>query len=156
MTDIRLIDKKCKVKASQKLYKNDILICTASGSEAHIGKVAFIKGDLDSYFGGFMAVIRSKENLNARYLFEILKLEAFRNHLKQQISSTNIRNLKSDVFESFEIPLPPLEIQEQIVKEIEGYQKEIDDLENEIKSKKLKIKDKINEVWGVKKEVSND
>jgi type I restriction enzyme M protein len=126
MTDIRLIDKKCKVKASQKLYKNDILICTASGSEAHIGKVAFIKGDLDSYFGGFMAVIRSKENLNARYLFEILKLEAFRNHLKQQISSTNIRNLKSDVFESFEIPLPPLEIQEQIAKEIEGYQKIID------------------------------
>ncbi len=126
MTDIRLIDKKCKVKSSQKLYKNDILICTASGSEAHIGKVAFINDDLDSYFGGFMAVIRSKENLNSRYLFEILKLEVFRNHLKQQISSANIRNLKSDVFESFEIPLPPLEIQEQIVKEIEGYQKIID------------------------------
>jgi type I restriction enzyme M protein len=126
MTDIRLIDKKCKVKDSQKLFKNDILICTASGSESHIGKVAFINDDLDSYFGGFMAVIRSKENLNARYLFEILKLEVFRNHLKQQISSANIRNLKSDVFESFEIPLPPIELQEQIVKEIESYQKIID------------------------------
>ena len=126
LSDIRLINKKCKVKVTQKLCKDDILICTASGSEAHIGKVAFIEKDLDSYFGGFMAVIRTKDNLNSRYLFELLKIEKFRNHLKQQISSANIRNLKSDVFESFEIPLPPLEIQEQIVKEIEGYQKIID------------------------------
>ena len=49
-----------------------------------------------------------------------------------------------------EIPLPPLEIQEQIVKEIEGYQKEITDLKEQIIQKELKIKDKINEVWGVK------
>lgn len=126
INDVRLIKKDCNVKPSQRLYKNDILICTASGSETHIGKVAFIDNDLDCYFGGFMAVIRTKENLNPRYLFEILKLEEFRNHLKQQISSTNIRNLKSDIFESFEIPLPPLEIQEQIVAEIEGYQKIID------------------------------
>ena len=123
LSDIRIINKECKVKVTQKLCKNDILICTASGSEAHIGKVAYIEKDLDSYFGGFMAVIRTKENLNSRYLFELLKIDKFRNHLKQQISSTNIKNLKSDVFESYEIPLPPLEIQEEIVKEIEGYQK---------------------------------
>ncbi|WP_396170521.1 N-6 DNA methylase [Flavobacterium sp.] len=126
LEDIKLIDNKCKVKSSQKLYKNDILICTASGSEAHIGKVAFINKDLDSYFGGFMAVIRTKANLNSRYLFELLKIDKFRNHLKRQISSTNIRNLKSEVFETFDIPLPPLVLQEQIVKEIEGYQKIID------------------------------
>ena len=29
-------------------------------------------------------------------------------------------------FDNWDIPLPPLEIQEQIVKEIEGYQKIID------------------------------
>jgi type I restriction enzyme S subunit len=149
LKDIRLIDNKCKVKTSQKLYKNDILICTASGSEAHIGKVAFISDNLDSYFGGFMAVIRCKENLNARYLYEILKLEVFRNHLKQQISSANIRNLKSDVFESFEIPLPPLEIQEQIVKEIEGYQKDIENGRQIISQLEQKIKDEINKVWGI-------
>lgn len=149
LKDIRLIDNKSKVKTSQKLYKNDILICTASGSEAHIGKVAFISDDLDFYFGGFMAVIRCKESLNARYLFEILKLEVFRNHLKLQISSANIRNLKSDVFESFEIPLPPLEIQEQIVKEIEGYQKDIENSRLFISQLEQNIKDKINKVWEV-------
>jgi type I restriction enzyme M protein len=153
LNDVRLIKKDCKVKPSQKLYKNDILICTASGSETHIGKVAFIENDLDCYFGGFMAVIRTKENLNPRYLFEFLKLNEFRNHLKQQISSANIRNLKSDIFESFKIPLPPLEIQEQIVKEIEGYQKIIDSNKQLITLFEQKIKEKINEVWGVKEEV---
>lgn len=124
--DIKLINHNAKVKDQQKLYKGDIMICTASGSADHIGKVAFIDKDLDCYFGGFMGVIRTNEMVLARYLFEILKAPDFREHLSLQISSTNIRNLKSDVFESFEIPLPPLEIQQQIVAEIEGYQKIID------------------------------
>ena len=124
--DIKLINPNAKVKEQQKLYKGDILICTASGSADHIGKVAFIEFDLDCYFGGFMGVIRTNEKVNSRFLFEILKAPDFREHLTLQISSTNIRNLKSDVFESFEIPLPPIEIQQQIVTEIEGYQKIID------------------------------
>jgi type I restriction enzyme M protein len=124
--DIKLINLNAKVKEQQKLYKGDIMICTASGSADHIGKVAFIESDLDCYFGGFMGVIRTNGKVSSRYLFEILKAPDFREHLTLQISSTNIRNLKSDVFESFEIPLPPLEIQQQIVAEIEGYQKIID------------------------------
>jgi type I restriction enzyme M protein len=124
--DIKLINSNAKVKEQQKLYKSDIMICTASGSAEHIGKVAFIDKDLDCYFGGFMGVIRTNEMVLPRYLFEILKAPDFREHLSLQISSTNIRNLKSDVFDSFEIPLPPIEIQQQIVDEIEGYQKIID------------------------------
>ena len=84
------------------------------------------------------------------------KSEEYYKHLKNFISGASRDRISRKNLGQIEIPLPPLEIQQQIVKEIEGYQKEIDDLENEIKSKKLKIKDKINEVWGVKKEVSND
>lgn len=54
----------------------------------------------------------------------------------------------SDVGE-IEIPLPPLEIQQQIVAEIDSYQKEIQDLKEEIKKKEAQIAAKINSVWGV-------
>lgn len=54
-----------------------------------------------------------------------------------------------------EIPLPPLEIQKEIVVEIEGYQNHIENLKKQIIVEEQKIKDRIDEVWGVKKEVSN-
>lgn len=145
LSDIRLISKKAKVKEQQKLLKNDILICTASGSAEHIGKVAFIENDLDCYFGGFMGVVRVIEGILPRYLFECLKTEYFRAHLSNQISHTNIRNLKVDFINEFNIPLPPLEIQQQIVDEIEGYQKIIDGAKQMVNNYKPTIK--INPEW---------
>jgi type I restriction enzyme M protein len=145
LSDIRLINPSAKVKEQQKLYKNDILMCTASGSSEHIGKVAFIENDMDCYFGGFMGVIRTKDNVLAKYIFEILKTPNFRNHLTQQISQTNIRNFKFEFFESFSIPLPPIEIQQQIVAEIECYQKIIDGARMVVENYKPSIK--INPAW---------
>lgn len=145
LNDIKLISPNAKVKEQQKLYKGDIMICTASGSADHIGKVAFIESDLDCYFGGFMGVLRTNEKANSRYLYEILKTPLFREHLTNQISHTNIRNLKFEIFNSFEIPLPPLEIQQQIVAEIEGYQKIIDGAKQIVNHYKPTIK--INPDW---------
>ncbi|HHF1798482.1 TPA: restriction endonuclease subunit S, partial [Haemophilus influenzae] len=61
--DIKVIKFDTKVKSSQMLYKNDILISAASGSREHVGKVAFIYQDIDYYFGGFMGVIRCNNNV---------------------------------------------------------------------------------------------
>ena len=44
-------------------------------------------------------------------------------------------------------PLPPLEVQKEIVDEIEGYQKIIDGAKELIKIQQTKISQKINEVW---------
>ena len=49
----------------------------------------------------------------------------------------------------FQIPLPPLEVQHQIVAEIEGYQEEITNLELRIKNCRDKIAAAVNKVWGV-------
>ena len=46
------------------------------------------------------------------------------------------------------IPLPPLEIQEQIVAEIEEQEEKIEEYRNNIKDCEQKINAKINEVWG--------
>ena len=46
-----------------------------------------------------------------------------------------------------QIPLPPLEVQKEIVAEIEGYQQEIQNYELEITKCREKIAKAVNKVW---------
>ena len=126
--EVKQISKKVNLNENKKLKKGDIFICLASGSKEHIGKVTFIDNDIDYYFGGFMGVIRTLNNeiLNSKYLFLNLKNSKFNEYLRIQISGVNINNLNSKILYEFQIPLPPLEVQQEIVAEIEGYQKIID------------------------------
>lgn len=113
--NLRLISKEAKVKENQKLRKNDVLICTASGSLDHIGKVAFAKEDTNYYAGGFMGIIRPLEKeIDPNLLFNIFLSERFTTFIQNQRAGTNIQNLKFSNIESFEISLPPLAEQRQI------------------------------------------
>ncbi len=140
LNDIKSVSNNLPFKETQKLRKDDIFICSASGSEKHIGKVAFINSDLPYYIGGFMAVIRTNKNLLHKYLFELLKGNDFRNHIKKSTIGANIRNLKSSILKKYKIPLPPLEVQQAIVDEIEGHQKIIDGARQVVENYKPRIK----------------
>jgi len=140
LDNIKLISKDLKLKDSQKLKTGDIFICLASGSKNHIGKVAYINDNTDFYFGGFMGAIRiSNNSINSLYLFHLLKDQKFNDFLGQEISGANINNLNFGILSHYKIPLPPLEIQEQIVEELEGYQKIITGAKQIVASWKPKI-----------------
>ena len=66
----------------------------------------------------------------------------------KELTEGDYPSLKTSDIGSIEIPLPPLEIQEQIVKNIEGLQNDIEVYKEGIKNKQEEIKNKINEVWG--------
>ena len=124
--DIRRVSPKADFSDEKKLRKDDIFICLASGSKDHLGKVAIIKDDTDYYFGGFMGAIRVKPaRLHAGYLLKQLTTGHFNDFLREQIAGANINNLSAGLLYRFPIPLPPLEVQKEIVAEIEGYQKVI-------------------------------
>jgi restriction endonuclease S subunit len=125
--DIRRVSPKTDFSDEKKLRRDDIFICLASGSKDHVGKVALIKEDTDFYMGGFMGAIRVKpERLYAGYLLKQLTTGHFNDFLRGQIAGANINNLSGGVLYRFKIPLPPLDVQKEIVAEIEGYQKVID------------------------------
>lgn len=127
LSDVKQISKDVKINQSQFLKLNDIMICLASGSREHVGKVAYIKESLPYCFGAFMGVIRRKsDNILPIYLYYQLLNERFNSYLNQSISSLNIINLSRDILYKFVIPLPTMEVQKKIVEEIEGYQKIID------------------------------
>lgn len=130
--DIKKVDKSVKVKESQILKKNDILICAGSGSKEHIGKVAFIHEDIDYTFGGFMAVIRCNNNLDSRFLFHHISSSSFKIYLETTLNSTTINNLNSGVISNFKIPLPPVEIQREIVRILDEYSEKNEQLIKEL------------------------
>lgn len=127
LDEIKFIRNNLNLPNDKKLQKNDVFICLASGSKEHIGKVAYINQDTDYYFGGFMGAIRSnKEKINAKYLYQCLVSGNFNKYLKDTITGVNINNLNANILYNYKIPLPPLEVQEEIVKELDAYQAVID------------------------------
>lgn len=64
--------------------------------------------------------------LSKKYLYHILKSDVVQNIISENNQGVAMPAISFRIMNEIEIPLPPLEIQEQIVKEIEGYQKIID------------------------------
>lgn len=138
-SDIKIISNNVKIKDSQWLTKDDILICAGSGSKEHIGKVAFVREDLKMTFGGFMGVIRSKfEFLNSSYLFHILTSQMFKKHLAKvsAASSSTINNINNDTWKGFELPVPPIEIQNEIVRILDNFTELEEELEEELEARR--------------------
>jgi type I restriction enzyme M protein len=122
LDELKMVSRELDFKESQKLIAGDIFICLASGSQSHVGKVAYVASHLGLHFGGFMGSIRvDNTQVNSKYLYYQLKNERFNDYLSTAISGANIRNLSTEILGSYEIPLPPLEVQEQIVAELDGY-----------------------------------
>ncbi|GAA9629601.1 restriction endonuclease subunit S [Helicobacter pylori] len=118
--DIKVINKNVKIRKEQYLKKNDILICAGSGSSEHIGKVAFINMDFDYVFGGFMGVIRIR-GVNSRFVYHIFTSNIFKEYLEKSLNTTTINNLNANILQNFLIPIPPLEIQQEIVKILDQF-----------------------------------
>jgi len=149
LDDIKQISKDLKLNNEKILRKNDIFICLASWSKDHIWKVAFIENNTDYYFWWFMWAVRiiDENKLLPKYLFYQLSSWKFNKYINSQIAWANINNLSWSIMNIYKIPLPPLEIQEQIVAELDNYQKIIDGAKQIVENYKPKIK--IDESWEV-------
>ena len=101
-------------------FDTEALLIAGNGD---VGKVKYYKGKFEAYQRTY--VLDNFEKINPRYLLHILlnKLPIKLNLLKQ---GNTIPYIKLGMIETFEIPYPPLNIQNQIVEELDGYQKIID------------------------------
>jgi type I restriction enzyme S subunit len=115
LTELRHITDKINVPPSKKLKRGSLLICTASGSKSHLGKVALVDGDYDYAFGGFMGQLTPKPMLNPKYLFYFMISDAYKDHIRALSDGVNINNLRFDDLKPLEVPLPSLPEQQHIV-----------------------------------------
>jgi restriction endonuclease S subunit len=115
------------LKDETKLLRlGDILISTANslnllGRTTHVLKV-----ERPMSFGAFMSLIRPNNKILDGYLIHCLRTAyAADFFVRNANTTTNISNLNLSALAQFQIPLPPLAVQQEIVAEVEGYQKVI-------------------------------
>lgn len=110
------------------LHEGDILVSTANSLNL-LGRTTYIAQHYDYVsFGAFMTLLRPiNEKIMPIYLLHCLRSEiAQKYYLSHAKTTTNISNLTSSDLGSFQIPLPPLDVQREIVDEIEACQRVID------------------------------
>ena len=117
---------------------------TISSSGAYAGFVSYHNYPIFAS-DCFTVASKNKELLNDKYLFHILKSKQLAIYEMQEGGGQP--HIYPKNFENWEIPLPPIEIQEQIVKEIEGYQKIIDGAKMVVDNYKPTIS--INPAWEI-------
>lgn len=113
--ELKYISDKITVPKTKKVKKNSLLICTASGSKSHLGKVAFIDDEYDYAFGGFMGMLTPKSGLAPKYLFHVMTSAAYKDFIGTLSDGANINNLKFADLSKFPVPFPSLPEQQRIV-----------------------------------------
>jgi type I restriction enzyme S subunit len=113
--ELKYINNKIIVPDSKKVKRDSLMICTASGSKRHLGKVAYIDDDYGYAFGGFMGMITPSTELVPKYLFHLMTSDAYKDFIGALSDGANINNLKFNDLKTFQIPHPKLEEQQRIV-----------------------------------------
>ncbi len=97
---------------------------------------------------GWLLLKLNEEKISSLFLYYILSSNKVYHQFKQKATGGVVNNLNKELVSSVQIPLPPLEIQKEIVEELEQYQKEIEDFKIKIQKLNTSIEDRINKIWG--------
>ena len=130
--DLIYVDKKYMKNNPAKLVRNNDIIMSSANSRELVGKTCYINElPFPMTFGGFVLNIRAKD-IVSEYLFYFLRYEFLFDNFKRLAAQTvNIANINTTKLSNYFIPLPPIEIQNKIVKNIHSLFEKLD------KAKKL-------------------
>lgn len=113
--ELKFISSSVAVPASKIVRPGSLLVCTASGSKTHLGKVAYIDSDYGYAFGGFMGQLTPSKGVDGRYLFYVLISPGYKEFIEALSDGVNINNLKFDDLGRYTVPIPPIPEQHRIV-----------------------------------------
>jgi type I restriction enzyme M protein len=128
------------------LFEGDLLM-SLTGNVGRVG--LYPREMLPGLLNQRVARIRTDEaELDKKYLFYLLNRDDFERAAVISSSGIAQKNMSTEWLKKFKIPLPPIEIQREIVADLDAEQKLIDANKKLIEIYQQKIKTKIAEVWG--------
>jgi type I restriction enzyme S subunit len=131
------------VKEKIIVKEGDILMCSRNGSARLVGKTATIKNlGEEMTFGTFMMIVRSEYN---PYLSWFFKSTDFRNQIKGG-ANTMINQITRYMLDDIILSFPPIEKQNEVVRQLDA-------LSMEIKKLETIYNQKINDLEELKKSV---
>jgi len=107
-------------------------------SRATIGRIAISKTELATNQGFKNVIIKDFNRVNERYL--ACMLMRLVPQMEQMATGGTYKEISRASISTLRIPLPPLEVQEKIVAELDGYQKIIDGAKEVVENYKPTIK----------------
>ena len=114
-----------EASAASIIPANTLLCVVRSGILKHFLPLAITAREM-CFNQDIIALIPTDGRLEVRFLFWILKARSSEILEKGIKPGVTVQSFHTGYFSQLQIPLPPLEVQKEIVAEIEGYQKVID------------------------------
>ncbi len=104
------------------LHENDIVMVASNGNPDLVGRSALVtENEKGMRFASFLVRLKFDDSkLLPQYAHLFLLTPIFKRELRRKIATTSgIYNLRKDHIEKIKIPLPPLDIQKQIVERLD-------------------------------------
>ena len=109
----------------RKAKPNDILIATTSENIEDVGKCVVWLGDEEVGFSGDMYSYSTNEN--PKYIAYYFQTLQFQKQKEKKVTGTKLIRIHGDDMEKFTITLPPIEIQNKVVKVLDKFQALLED-----------------------------
>lgn len=102
------------------LHRGDVLF-NRTNSPIHVGKTALYEDEKSAIFAGYLVRVNYKKDIiRGKYLSYILNSEPMRQHgFSVMVKSINQANISASLLAQYEIPLPSLKDQDEIISKLE-------------------------------------
>ncbi|MFA6852362.1 MAG: N-6 DNA methylase [Bacilli bacterium] len=131
------------------LQKGDILFVRSNGNKDLVGRSVLIPEVNERIsFSGFTIRCRLESDIEPLYIAYLLKSDFHSKLMKTVGQGANIRNLSQGILNEIEVPIPPIEIQKELVKKLNKEQDLVNANKQLIEIFEQKLKDRISKVWG--------
>lgn len=118
----------------RKAQKDDLIIATTSENIEDVCKILVWLGEGEVCVSGEIYIF--KHNQDPKYLAYYLQTPLFFNYKKKNRTGTKVIRVHGDKLAKFQIPLPPLEVQREIVRILDNFTKLTAELTAELTDRK--------------------
>jgi type I restriction enzyme M protein len=128
------------------LTKGDLLVARTG---ATFGKTVLFNEDYPAIFASYLIRLRfPQDTLLPEFYWAFAQTELYWEQARNLMSGGGQPQFNGNAITQIRIPLPPLDMQKEIVAEIEGYQNEINRFKIAIADEEKKIQATLARVWG--------
>lgn len=118
----------------KKAYKGDLVIATTSENEEDVCKACAWLGEEPIAISGDAYIFRHHQN--PKYLSYCFQSELFQSQKKKYITGTKVLRVNGDAMAKIHVPVPPLPVQEEIVRILDSFSSLEAELEAELEARR--------------------
>lgn len=136
ITDLAVINKdNAPSRAQQIVEKNDVLFGT---TRPLLRRVSFVTDELDGEIcsTGFCVLRVNTKRIKPKFLYHCIRSADFYRYIKSYQSGASYPSISDAKVKNYELPVPPLEIQEEIVRILDKFTQLEAELEAELEARR--------------------